>query len=126
MSSSILFIDLASNHGTLACVAEDRTVALHSIDHRIGDHELIPVLEALLKKAKWQYTDLTHIACVTGPGGFTSLRSGVTLANTLSDQLQIPLCGIHLSDVYAARVETCESHVSTINRHNDYMHACTQ
>jgi tRNA A37 threonylcarbamoyladenosine modification protein TsaB len=40
---------------------------------------------------------------VTGPGGFTSLRVAVTLANVYSDQLNIPVAGVHLSDLYWVR-----------------------
>src|SRR5260221_569253 len=42
------------------------------------------------------------IACVLGPGGFTSLRVAVGLTNALAGTLDIPSCGIHLSDLYAA------------------------
>lgn len=98
-----MFLDLASGSGLIACVSADRVVASREIDHRIADHELPPAVEAVLAEAKWPYKDLTHIACVIGPGGFTSLRVAVTLANTLSDQLGIPSSGIHLSDLYATR-----------------------
>ncbi len=105
----ILFIDLAS-HSTLshegaciACVDDTHTKAIHFIDERISDDGLMPALDHTLASAAWSYEDLTHIACVTGPGGFTSLRMAVSLANVLSDQLHIPLAGVHLSDVYRAR-----------------------
>ncbi len=104
MSCHSLFLDLASHNGCIACVSADRVLASRAIDHRIADHELLPAVEAVLAEAEWTYENLTHIACVTGPGGFTSLRVAVTLANTLSDQLGVPSVGIHLSDVYAARV----------------------
>jgi tRNA threonylcarbamoyl adenosine modification protein YeaZ len=70
----------------------------------MGDDQLMPTIEGVMKEAEWKYEDLTHIAVVNGPGGFTSLRMAVTLANVLADQLGIPATGIHLSDVYAARV----------------------
>ncbi len=102
----ILFVDLASHHGLLACV-EDQTVrAFEPVDHRIGDHELIPLFEKTLDAAGWKTNDLTHVACVVGPGGFMSLRVAVAFANTLIHQLKIPGAGIHLSDVYAARVSS--------------------
>jgi len=98
-----LFVDIASHKGVIACVTESSVVAFEDVHDRIADDELIVGTENLLATAEWAYTDLTHIACVIGPGGFTSLRIGVSFANTLADQLRIPLCGIHLSDLYAAR-----------------------
>lgn len=99
-----LFLNLASHSGLLACVADDAIAASHPIDHRIDDSQLIPKVEEVLKKTGWSYRNLTHIACVVGPGGFTSLRVAVALANALSHELQIPSCWIHLSDLYFVRM----------------------
>ena len=100
----ILFIDLASHHGLLACVTEQRVVAAVPVDHRVDDGELLTMLEKLLQDAGWQFADLTHVACIIGPGGFMSLRVAVSLANTLVHHLNIPGTGVHLSDLYAARI----------------------
>lgn len=101
-----LFVDLASHDALLACVTEEEVVASESVHARISDAELIPMTEAVLKKAGWTYEDLDHLACIIGPGGFTSLRVAVTFVNVLSDQLGIPVAGIHLSDLYMARAES--------------------
>lgn len=99
-----LFLDLGSNKGTLACVNDQLIVHLVTIDHRIDDASLMGLIERTVKDAGWSYQDLNRIACVVGPGGFTSLRVGVATANALADALEIPMCGVHLSDVYAARM----------------------
>ena len=98
-----LFLNLASHEGLLACCTKKEVSSSRTVDHRIGDHELVPLFEQVLQEAKWTYNNLTHIACVTGPGGFTSIRVAVTAANVLADQLQIPCAGIHLSDLYRVR-----------------------
>lgn len=105
MTSKTLFIDLASHHGCLAAVAGDRVLAMTDVDHRIDDADVIPLLDTLLNNAGWMTADIQRIACASGPGGFTSLRVAVTLANTLADELQVPVAGVHLSDLYAARTE---------------------
>ncbi|MBM3230838.1 tRNA (adenosine(37)-N6)-threonylcarbamoyltransferase complex dimerization subunit type 1 TsaB [Candidatus Peregrinibacteria bacterium] len=114
-----LFLDLASHNGLIACVTGNKTVASHPVDHRVGDHELLPRIESMLKEAGWSYPDLTHVACVTGPGGFTSLRVAVTCANVLADQLGIPSAGVHLSDVYGARL----GHEKRDMRHEYWFHS---
>jgi tRNA threonylcarbamoyl adenosine modification protein YeaZ len=98
-----LFLDLASHDALIAAVEDDAVKASQSTHARVGDHELIPLIEKTLKSAGWSYADLDRVACAIGPGGFTSLRVGVTCANTLADQLSIPSVGIHLSDLYEAR-----------------------
>ena len=100
---NVLFLDIASHQGLIACVSDDAVIESMPVDHRIDDAQLIPTIESTLKKAKWDFKDLTNVACVVGPGGFTSLRVAVAAANTIADQLQIPAAGIHLSDLYAAR-----------------------
>lgn len=99
----ILFLDVASHKGSLACVTEQEAVAMRSIDHRIQDHELVPLMEETIREAGWSYENLTHLACVTGPGGFMSIRSGVASINALAFALRIPSAGVHLSDLFAAR-----------------------
>ncbi|MBI1934192.1 hypothetical protein HYS30_00845 [Candidatus Peregrinibacteria bacterium] len=100
----ILFLNVASHSGLLACSTEERVLVQRAIDHRIGDHELVPLIEDTLHEAGWSYKDITHLACVIGPGGFTSLRVGVSCINALSWALKIPSTGIHLSDLYGARM----------------------
>lgn len=132
-----LFLDLASHSSApgegvcVACVSNNETVAIRFMDHRIGDSGILPALEEVLTEAAWTPKDLTNIACVTGPGGFTSLRVAVTLANTWADQLLVPVAGIHLSDLYGSRVacaahvevETCDSHVSTTGKTFIWLHS---
>jgi tRNA threonylcarbamoyl adenosine modification protein YeaZ len=98
-----LFLDLASNHGALACMTESEVTRLQPIDHRMDDRGFVSLIQTMLDDAGWPYADLTCIACVLGPGGFTSLRVGVAAANALAGTLDIPSCGIHLSDLYGAR-----------------------
>lgn len=104
-----IFLNFASNNSgpdaeaCFALVSDDKTVVYTPVDHRIGDSGIVPLLEESLTKAGWTYQDVTHIACIVGPGGFTSLRMAVSLANVLADQLQIPAAAIHLSDLYRAR-----------------------
>ncbi|MBU2213474.1 tRNA (adenosine(37)-N6)-threonylcarbamoyltransferase complex dimerization subunit type 1 TsaB [Patescibacteria group bacterium] len=98
-----IFLDIASHSGIVAMVREKEVVASREVSTRIRDHELIPLVEGLLEEVEWKYEDLTHVACVVGPGGFTSLRVAVSFANTLIDQLEILGVGIHLSEVYFAR-----------------------
>lgn len=100
-----LFLDLASHFGLIACVADDTVISSKEVDHRISDSEIIPTIESVLQDAGRSYKDLTQIACVVGPGGFTSLRVAVSCTNALMWSLSIPGVGIHLSDLYAARAE---------------------
>ncbi|MDA0376420.1 MAG: tRNA (adenosine(37)-N6)-threonylcarbamoyltransferase complex dimerization subunit type 1 TsaB [bacterium] len=108
-----LFFDLASHEACIACVDDTSTVAFESVHARIGDHELLPMTEKVLASAGWSFEDLEGVACIVGPGGFTSLRVAATYANVLADQLCIPSAGIHLSELYNARVKSDTSEVKS-------------
>ncbi len=104
MSDRTLFIDLASHAQSIALVIDGNVVATQAIESKSGEERLLPLLETMLEDAKCTLKDVTKIATVTGPGGFMSLRVGISLANALSDSLHIPLAGIHQSDLWAARI----------------------
>ena len=47
----------------------------------------------LLSRNKLKLSDLTGIVVYRGPGSFTGLRIGITVANTLAQALTIPIVG---------------------------------
>lgn len=99
-----LFLDLASHIGLLACATEGGVTAAKEVDQRVSDAEFLLLLEGLLREVQWGVQDVERIACVVGPGGFTSIRVAVAFTNALAFALNVPVAGIHLSDLWAARV----------------------
>jgi tRNA threonylcarbamoyl adenosine modification protein YeaZ len=55
----------------------------------------LSLLDAFLKKNKFQLTALKKIVVNRGPGSFTAVRLGIVLANTLSFGLKIPVVGVY-------------------------------
>ncbi len=55
--------------------------------------EILEQLENFLKEANSTFQNLTGLIVFRGPGSFTGLRIGVTVMNTLSDSLNIPIVG---------------------------------
>lgn len=47
----------------------------------------------LLEDQKLNLSDLSGVICFEGPGSFTGLRIGLTVGNTLAQQLKIPIAG---------------------------------
>jgi tRNA threonylcarbamoyladenosine biosynthesis protein TsaB len=50
-------------------------------------------LRALLEAHSYTFADINGIAVFKGPGSFTGLRIGISVANALADGLQIPIVG---------------------------------
>lgn len=55
--------------------------------------KILPFIDKLLKKKRKKITDITEIEVNTGPGSFTGLRVGVSVANALGWALDIPVNG---------------------------------
>lgn len=52
---------------------------------------VLPIIDEILKKHKIELKDLNSIEVNTGPGSFTGLRVGISVANSLSFVLNIPV-----------------------------------
>lgn len=66
------------------------------LKERTGDlksQNLLPLINKILKKNKVSLKDLTGIKVNTGPGSFTGLRVGVSVANALAWVLGILVNG---------------------------------
>ena len=55
--------------------------------------DLLRFLQQSLEGENKTWSDLTGIVVFRGPGSYTSLRIGITVANTLADSLRIPIVG---------------------------------
>lgn len=64
-----------------------------SEDRKYSSQVLLPLIEKILKEEKLDFKDLKEIEVETGPGSFTGLRVGVSVANALGFSLGIPVNG---------------------------------
>ncbi|MFE8703972.1 tRNA (adenosine(37)-N6)-threonylcarbamoyltransferase complex dimerization subunit type 1 TsaB [Cytobacillus sp. FJAT-54145] len=62
----------------------------------------MPAIDALLKDCDVKPKDISKIVVAKGPGSYTGVRIGVTLAKTLAWTLNIPIVGISSLEVLAA------------------------
>jgi tRNA threonylcarbamoyladenosine biosynthesis protein TsaB len=90
----ILMIDTSNSAITKVGLEIDgRTYWLKEKTGDLKSQNLLPLIEKILKKHKIDLRDLTGIKVNTGPGSFTGLRVGVSVANTLGWVLGIPVNG---------------------------------
>ncbi len=92
----IIAIESASTDPSVALAEGDGTPI--AADGWSGGHgqgrELLPRLLALLAGAGRSLGDVTAVAIGTGPGSFTGLRVGMSLAKGLAVGLAVPIVGI--------------------------------
>lgn len=104
-SMQTLFLDFCSHDKLIAIIAGGKVLASAHLEDHTDETSVLPAIEAVVKKAGCTMETLGRIAATTGPGGFMSQRVGLSIANALSWSLKIPIAGIHLSDLYAARTD---------------------
>ena len=75
---------------------------------------VMPTIEALFQKANLKPADIDAIAVSEGPGSYTGLRIGVTIAKTLAWTLRKPLVGVSSLQVLAANVQDFDGIVCSL------------
>jgi tRNA threonylcarbamoyladenosine biosynthesis protein TsaB len=92
MKNIILYIDTTDNKEmTVALKIEGKEIIERKpLDTRKAQ-VVLPMLEEMLKEHKLALQDLTGIEVNPGPGSFTGIRVGLSIANTLGFLLNIPV-----------------------------------
>lgn len=103
---TILCIDTATEHGTVAVVCDDGSTGFVRW-HSAGRHgeNLFGYIESALAEAGASREDLSLIGVNIGPGRFTSLRVGLGTAKGLAFGLELPIVGVSSLRVLARAIE---------------------
>ena len=110
---TILALDTSNKTLSVAVELTDGTIIEQTIENTLQHSVLlVPTIEAVFKEAGITAKDLTKVVVAEGPGSYTGLRIGVTVAKTLAKSLGIPLVGVSSLDVFlptlASKVEVGE------------------
>ena len=98
-----LGIDTANSPLAVAIVKDGKIVAAEARNMKINHSaSVMPAIEDIIKKAGLSPSDIDAIAVSQGPGSYTGVRIGVTVAKTLAWTLQKPLVGVSSLKVLAA------------------------
>lgn len=113
----ILAIDTTDNYTGIG-LAGDK---LYKIKTWVSQHnqsqELLPKIDQILKANRVKPAQLKWIAANLGPGSFTGLRVGISVANAFGYGLQIPVIGqAHLQGDIKTRLTTLFSLTTTIKK----------
>jgi tRNA threonylcarbamoyladenosine biosynthesis protein TsaB len=85
MSPRALAIETSARTGSIAAVAGGNVVAEEQFEHGLQHaSQIVPIVDRLCRARGWTPRDLDELYVSAGPGSFTGLRIGVTLAKTLA------------------------------------------
>lgn len=87
-----LFLDTAAHNRIVACYKDGLLfdVLMEENDNHLSER-FLPMIQQLLEKNELKKTDLGEIIVVNGPGSFTGIRIGVTIAKTMAWAFKIPI-----------------------------------
>lgn len=94
--------------------------------HCFGDlsqaaETILEFIDTILKAARIQPADLTGVMAIIGPGSFTGLRIGISVANQFAHQLNIPIFGLRTDEWWRYRTdEKTFAYLQTMNRNEVY------
>jgi tRNA threonylcarbamoyladenosine biosynthesis protein TsaB len=90
-----LAIDTSTRHSALAIVEGENSLAGFSwISERNHTVDLVPLIQEMLNWGSAKELTLRTIVVALGPGGWSSLRVGISAAKGLAEALHIPLVGV--------------------------------
>ena len=117
-----LFIDSATTNLVVAIINEGKIAYIYdNNDGHDTSSKMMPVLSEAFENAGLKPQDIDKIFVVTGPGSFTGIRVGLTVAKTMAYALNIPIVPISSLEVMAS----CSGGTALINARRGYDFAGT-
>jgi tRNA threonylcarbamoyladenosine biosynthesis protein TsaB len=103
---NILAIDTATEYLSLALSVEDKISSVFKKVDNKHSNNIIPYIQQILKEQNLSIADLSLIAYNQGPGSFTGLRIGLSVALGIAYGLDIKLVPIPAFMLHAAKFNT--------------------
>lgn len=97
-----LFIDTHSEKVTICLVDGEKEYTKNARSERSHSEVVMPLIDDIFKSANLKPQDIDEIVVVNGPGSFTGVRIGVTIAKTLAYTLNVPIKTISSLEAYGA------------------------
>lgn len=105
----ILAVETSTSLGGIAILSEDNLLAVNQIDSNIThSQKLMPLIQGVLEELNLQINEFDAIAVSQGPGSFTGLRIGISVAKALSYTINKPIIAISTLDAMVSHVFTTD------------------
>jgi len=92
------------------------------LDPKNSSEGIIGTIDQTLKVSKISLSDIKGILVIKGPGSFTGLRVGLTVANQFAHELKIPILGLRQDEWWLARTNEDDIlYLQTMNKAEVYL-----
>ena len=113
-SSSYLYTAIVENEKLLSEIKEEFGQSLSEV--------ALPKIASMFEKTNLEAKDINKIIVVVGPGSFTGIRIGITIAKVYSWSLEIPITTITSLEAMALSSDEEKIHVPIINARRGYVY----
>lgn len=117
-----LFIDTA-NSFIISIIKDDKIIYYkNDISNSDTSSKVMPILDEAFKNTNLTINDIDKIFVVNGPGSFTGIRVGVTIAKTISYGLNKPLISLSELELLATTSTNSDYIVPIIDARRGYVY----
>jgi tRNA threonylcarbamoyladenosine biosynthesis protein TsaB len=112
-----LLINTCAAEASIALADTERPDAIISLTRmpaRTASERLVAAVRQSLSVAEWRLRDLSAIGVVTGPGSFTGVRVGLSVAKGLSEAGGVPLLAVSALSMLAATARKIDGPVCAL------------
>lgn len=119
-----LFIDTASNNLIISIVKNMEMIyCFNELNDTTLSSKIMPIIDEAFKKTNLKINDIDKIFIVNGPGSFTGIRVGVTIAKVIGWSLNIPLIVLSELELLATIASNTKYNVPIIDARRGYVYA---
>ena len=118
-----LYIDTSSSYLNTALVEDNNLLA--SINEEFGQslsEVVVPKIVSMFQENNIEPKDIDKIIVVNGPGSFTGIRIGITIAKVYAWSLNIPITTIDSLSAMAISSNDKKVHIPMINARRGYVY----
>ncbi|MCZ0704191.1 tRNA threonylcarbamoyladenosine biosynthesis protein TsaB [Natronobacillus azotifigens] len=106
---NILAIDTSNDAMGIAIYQQDKVIAEYvSINKNKHSTRLMPAIAQVMEDANVTPRDLTKIVVAKGPGSYTGVRIGLSVAKTMAWSLQIPVVAVSSLEILALQAKAMQ------------------
>ena len=116
-----LFID-TSNSLIISILENNKVIYCFNSPDNQTSAKVMPVLDEAFTKTNLNIRDIDKIFVVNGPGSFTGIRVGVTIAKTIGYCLNIPLIPLSELELLASTNTDTKYNISLIDARRGYVY----
>ena len=111
----IIGLDTTSQSGSVSLINDNKVLGecLFNVGPRHSEN-VVSSLEWLLDTLNTEKKDIDAVAVSVGPGSFTSVRVGVTIAKSLAYSMKVKIVGVSSLEVLAMNIPSTDKNICSI------------